>query len=413
VKLIDSQGRLFSKVNIIDFLVIVTLICILPAFYFGYKVFTKRPEVKAPKREFVEIETNCWLIKLEPEVLKLISVGDKELDENGQVIGEIINLGESTPYSYKFDIGRGQKIVREDPILKQVKARLKLKAEVKQGNPYYKDMPIKIGLPLEFVTDEYSLTATTLKEEQKEEGRREKLVERIIDLYVTLKDLDEDTLKQVSVGDKELDENGNIIAEILSLGKIERSSLELDLGHSNFVIGEDSSKKQVSTKMRLSCQVNENNQFYFKGKKVQYNTSLEFKTDKYKVKGLMAKSFEITSPIEERWISLRVKFSGVVPEVASIVQTGDTEKDAFEKTVARIALIISNRPSQMLTLKKDKFITLNHPFYKDILASLDVLCVEKEGVYYFKNYPVKMGNNIVFTADLYSISGIIVGMEMK
>jgi predicted protein tyrosine phosphatase len=406
---IDEKGRLFGKINIIDFLVIVFLLCLVPMFYFGYKVSTTKPVIVSPERELIEIKANCRLIKLKPEVLKLISVGDKELDENGQVIGEIISLGESVPYSYEFNIGRGQKIIKQDPILKQMEARLKLKAEVKQDNLYYKDKPIKIDSPLEFVTNKYSFEATPLKEEQKEE----KLEERIIDLYVTLKDLDEDTLKQISIGDKELDENGNIIAEILKLGNIENNSLEFDLGASNFIIGEDSRKKQIFTKMRLRCQIKNGKQLYFKDKRVRVSSLLEFKTDKYRVMGLIAKAFKITLPLEEKWISLQVKFSGVLPEVANVVQKGDIEKDAFEKTVARISSIISNKQSQVLTLKEDEFISLKHPFNKDILASLDVRCIEKEGVYYYKNYPVKMGNNIVFATDLYSISGVIVGMEIR
>ncbi|MBL7132260.1 MAG: hypothetical protein ISS45_12825 [Candidatus Omnitrophica bacterium] len=368
---------------------------------------TKEPE--ATQEEFIEIEKDCRFIKVRPEVLQLISVGDKELGWDGEVMGEIVSLGESKPYKYEFDIGTGQKIVKEAMILRQVGAKLKLKTAVQNGSLYYKGKMIKIGSTFEFKTGKYAIVAILLKEEEEEE----EIQTRIIDLYVTLKDLDEDTLKKISVGNKEVDEKGETIAEILSLGKIEDNSLEFNLGSGNFVMGQDSNKRQISTKMRLKCQVKDSNQLYFKGEKAESNTFLEFKTDKYKAIGLVAKTFEITPLIKEKWISLRVKFSGVLPEVATTIQKGDIEKDALEKTVARISTVISNNPSQVLTLKDDEFITLSHPFQRDILSSLDVLCIEKEGVYYFKNYPVKMGNNITFTTDLYSISGLIVGMEMK
>ncbi len=39
--LIDDKGRLFGKWNIIDVLVIMFLLCTMPMFYYGYKIFTR------------------------------------------------------------------------------------------------------------------------------------------------------------------------------------------------------------------------------------------------------------------------------------------------------------------------------------------------------------------------------------
>ena len=126
---------------------------------------------------------------------------------------------------------------------------------------------------------------------------------------------------------------------------------------------------------------------------------------------VVGEAFDLVA--EEKWLSLQVKFPGVIGEVAIAIQKGDTEKDDFDKTVARIQSIISNNPSQIVSVKEGEVIILTHPFNKDLLLSLDVLCMEKKGVYYFKSYPVKLGNNIVFCTDLYSISGIIIGMELE
>ena len=80
-----------------------------------------------------EIEVYCKFINIEPEVLKLIEVGDKETDRNNETLGEIIWIGESIQYQHKFDIGGGQLLIREDPALKELPARLKLKTRIK-GN---------------------------------------------------------------------------------------------------------------------------------------------------------------------------------------------------------------------------------------------------------------------------------------
>ncbi|GAG14296.1 unnamed protein product, partial [marine sediment metagenome] len=157
MRVIDERGRLFSKINVIDFLVILFLLCLVPAFYFGYKILTKKPEVIEEEKEFIEVaEIDYKFIKVSPELAKIISIGDKERDEDGQVIGEIVSLGQNMPYKYEFDIGEEQKIIKEDPALKQIEAKLKLKAEVKGGKPYYKDREIKIDSPLEFKTEKYT-----------------------------------------------------------------------------------------------------------------------------------------------------------------------------------------------------------------------------------------------------------------
>ena len=279
MKIIDEKGRLFGKINVIDFMVISFLFFLVPAFYIGYKIILEQPKLKVSGREFIEIEINCRLIKLKPELLKMISVGEKELDENGEVIGEIISLGQSEPYAYKFDIGE-KIIIKEDALLKQVEAKLKLKAEVKQGRPYYKEREIIIG------------------------------------------------------------------------------------------------------------------------------SSLEFKTDKYEITGLLY--------LKEKWLKFRVKFTGVGPEVARSLLKGDVEKDVFERTIGRIDSILSNEPAMLETITVEgKFVTLNHPFNRDIVVFLDAQCMEKDGAYYYKNSLAKMGNEIVFNTTSYSISGMIVGIRIE
>jgi len=164
MRIIDERGKLFGKVNVIDFLVIVFLFCLMPMFYFGYKLMTKKPVAPMKKESFV-IEANCHFIKLQPELLQLILVDDKELDAHGEVIGEIISLGEIVPYKYTIDIGKGQKITQEHANFKQIKAKIKLKVEARNNELYYKGNIIKIDLPFKFETDKYTLTTIPFKEE--------------------------------------------------------------------------------------------------------------------------------------------------------------------------------------------------------------------------------------------------------
>jgi hypothetical protein len=397
MKIIDGAGRLFGKINIIDFLVLTLVFCLLPMFYFGYKIYTKKPiAVVVPKKNLANIETDCLLVQLDPQVLKMISVGDKEIN-GGQIIGEIISLGKSGPQKYEFDLG-GTTITKFDNILKQCEARLKLSCEIKGNELFYKDKPIRLSAPFNFQSNNYNVLAMPF-------GREET---KVIDLYITLKNLDEETAKKISIGDKDLDAYGKINAEILNVGKIETNSFEVDLGRNNFVVGEDVSKKQVSTKMRLYCKVLGNSQLYYKDTRIESLSPIQFNTTNYSAIGIIAKTYNV-----ERWMLAKVKFSGIFPEISQILQKGDVEKDNLSNIEARIISILENKPSQVLVIKETDFIQVAHPFQRDITALIEVKCYEKEGTYFFKNYPIKMGNSFVFSTDLYSISGIIIGVEMK
>ena len=193
--------------------------------------------------------------------------------------------------------------------------------------------------------------------------------------------------------------------------EVENSIFRFGIGSNEFVIGEDAGKKQISVLMRMQCQTNENNQIFFKGINIEYNKLVEFKTDKYKANVLISKSF-LT---DEEWVSLRVKFSGVIPEIAFIVHEGDIETDGNGNTIAKITSIISNNPSEVLVVSANdtKFVKLKHPFNKEIICLINVLCIEKEGEFYFKNQSLKIGKEISFSTGAYSITGLIVGIEIK
>lgn len=292
MRLIDEKARLFGKINVIDFLVILFLVCLVPMFYFGYKIMTKKPVVSEGT---IELETNCRFTRLKPEVLKLISVGDKQVDENAQVIGEIISLGEIVPFKYEFEIGgmgTEEKIIREVSHLKQLEAKLKLITEIKGNKLYYKDRIVKFGSPLEFTTNKYSVTILPIRLRKKRE--------------------------------------------------------------------------------------------------------------------------------EE--VTLKVKFRNVLPEIAAIVKPGDEQVEVSEqmhgskRIMAKVRRIISNKPAEVVSLSAGQatWKIIGHPDYRDLVLELDILCEQRGNELFFTQYKLpKIGLPFNFSADLYLISGIVIGMERK
>lgn len=291
MKIIDEKGRLFGKINVIDFLVLIFLFSLVPMFYFGYKFLNTPEKLKEEKKELINVELNCKLIRLGPKLLKVISIGDKELDEDSRVIAEILNIGNEEPLKYEFDIGNKEIIYHEDQELKQVLTKMRITAAVKGDTLYYKD------------------------------------------------------------------------------------------------------------------------------KKISLNSVFEFKTDKYSVNAVVASDKKTKKQLKEVWVQLKVKFTDIIPELSAAIKEKDKEVDPEGKVVANLNTILTNKSADILTmtLKENKvvYVSGTHPVFKEIIALLSVLCIDKEGTLYFKNYPVKIGNSITFTTDSYAVSGTIIGLEIK
>lgn len=397
MKIIDEKGKLFGKINIIDFLVIIFLLCFIPMTYFGYKIFSKKPT--QGKYLLTEKQMSFIFKGIRPDTLKLIALNDRELDENSQSIGQIIWVGKAMQHRNVFDNGLGAIRSELDPVLKDLPVTLKLKVEVRDNGLYYKNKKIVAGEPIYFKTDKYTLDAFLYIEEK-------------IDVFLTLKDLKDEQLRLISVGDKELGEDGDIAFEILSLGKAENDKLEINLGGGKFISGENSARKQISIRARLKCNFGKDAKLYFKGEELSDNSLFQFITDKYSVIGKIQSTYG-SMAFKEKWARIQVKFSGVLPEVASIIKKEDTEMSPDNIIMAKIIDIVASKAGDVLTVKDDKFLIVSNPYQKDIVVLLDILCFEKDGTLYFKNYPVKMGNLIMFSTDIYSLTGVIIGFENR
>ena len=171
IRVIDEQGRLFGKLNLIDFLVILFFFySSMQICFFGYKIINKKKIMDKPLplelriNKLKEINLNFVFYKLDPKVLNLISVGDKEIDNNGQVIGEILYLEKPEFFTYGVNVGGGGKLNIKDTTFKKMFAILRIKAEVRQDKLYYKDKRIMLNSLIDFKTDKYQAEAAYLSE---------------------------------------------------------------------------------------------------------------------------------------------------------------------------------------------------------------------------------------------------------
>ncbi len=168
MKVIDEKGRLFGIINIIDFLVISFLAFLIPIFYYGYTLFTKRTAClkEANQKDFGIIEVNCDLINLNQEILRLIMVGDVEINKNRKVIGKIIWIGESQPIFYIINPERNKSFKAQDVEFRKLPIKLKIEVGKNNQNLYYNDQRIADGQFFYFRTRKYTVKAILVQKNE-------------------------------------------------------------------------------------------------------------------------------------------------------------------------------------------------------------------------------------------------------
>lgn len=416
MKIIDDQGRFLGKINVIDLLVILFLLCMLPLFSLGHRLLINRRVSLVEKTKVVaEKVIPFTLVNIKPEVLGLIAVGDKEVNELGEEIGKITWIGEVQPSKRIVNLGRDENLTITDPTTRELPVKIKIKAEIKENKLLYKKDPIAIDCPVRFKTNKYSVSAVYLSSENKD-----KRIEEYIEVPFKFIKIDPEVIKLIKVGDAELDNEGNILCEVLEIGESKEYKHRLNLAsyenQQDVIDGEtslsakDTVLRELPVKLRLRVET-EGNNIYYKGKKLTFVSPVYFKTDKYYVEAAIAIP---TKERREKWVEVKVKIASVTPEIGSMIKEGYIERDRASRIIGKLKAITSNNPSQIqaVKLEENKLIVINDPFRNDIIASLELLClIGTDESLYFKDFPVKVGSQITFVSDLYMVSGAIIGIN--
>jgi len=102
-----------------------------------------------------------------------------------------------------------------------------------------------------------------------------------------------------------------------------------------------------------------------------------------------------------------------MPELAKVLKEGNLEKDQNGKPIGKLVKIISDSPTDCTCGNNQGMGP--HSDYRDIKAIFDLTCTEERGAPVYRGYStkniIKIGNSINFSTDLYSIEGIITGVE--
>ena len=408
MQIIDEKGRLFGKINIVDFLVILFLVCIMPAFYFGYKILN-RPPVVVEKGVLTSIDVYAILKDLSPEIAKLISVGDKELDDNGNVIGEILDVGKIESNFVEIDLDEEETIVKEDAQKKQVSVKMRVMGELKGNDILYKGNKLKIGSMIDFKTAKYRTKGMIISKisEFSREIKVSKSGLSPINIGLLFKNLSPEVALLVSEGDFETDSDGDTIAKVLAVGKSEPYSYKVYLGDGNYATRTDSQKRQLLVKMEIMGRV-EGKTFYFKDKRIALDSKIAFNTNEYSIEGIVAKEPTPVKTSVNLPINIGLLFKNLSPEVALLVSEGDFETDSDGDTIAKVLAVGKSEPySYKVYLGDGNYATRTDSQKRQLLVKMEIMGRVEGKTFYFKDKRIALDSKIAFNTNEYSIEGIV------
>ena len=159
MKIIDEKGRLFGRINIVDFSIILLLLIVIPTFFYIYEVLGKRP-TRVPYT-WVKVEAVTFTI---PEIAELFKPGDVSRDEFGDPDGKLLKILKKD-YAYS-------KMVKDATVNKHgyripvfLELELWCTRSIKGKRWYYRRFPLGLSLEkgFDFGTGKYDIECFAIK----------------------------------------------------------------------------------------------------------------------------------------------------------------------------------------------------------------------------------------------------------
>ncbi|MBU5255026.1 DUF4330 domain-containing protein [Tissierella praeacuta] len=155
MKLIDEKGRIFGKINILDFIAMVLAVFLI--FLSGLKVLNKDLTDLSVKDEIVNVEVEATIV-IDKGYLDVIKVGD-QLGEMKHYLDAYVEDVEILPVQVTNLDKDGNVVMSIDPMME--KARIKFKATTPYKNYSYKfgKQELRQGKTIFIESDLYRLKA--------------------------------------------------------------------------------------------------------------------------------------------------------------------------------------------------------------------------------------------------------------
>lgn len=162
MKLIDGKGKIFGKINLFDFLVILFLVGLIPVFYLGNKALLKRTDVK----DFKMIPIQVKFTSIIPELANALHEGDVIKNSDGEAIGVLKRVISNAPSEAisinQLNIRTNDYLLVPNPSAKDVVCLFKLNCTEEKGCLFFNGYTVKIGSNLILSSDNYDIQGITI-----------------------------------------------------------------------------------------------------------------------------------------------------------------------------------------------------------------------------------------------------------
>jgi len=402
--IIDKEGKLFKKINLLDFLILVCVVlAVLMAGYVYYQSFSqkKAAEIGLEEKLLDSLPVDIMLVDLDKSFLAKIKKGLVTTDFAGNKLVEITDTFGYSPYVKLIDVGDGKKI----PIIKENKYQIKTKmiiyGWIKDDNFYYQDEQVKLskmisfyyagktlqGYPVHFINPDPKKNILTPAE----------FIIYMVNVPGEVKD-------RLGPEDLFYDKGGELSLEIKEIRNISNKKV-INLGDDHWQsLGRDDSN-QIQAKVIFWGEV-KNDNFYFNDQLIKFGKSFTVKLYNQEIIAYLAED-------ENNYTNVLVKLrvSQAKDYFINLIKSGDEVKAAESGEFARVMSVVMLGNSAEWHFKDDGLIKVYHPEKFDLEITMLVHCLDIKGDLFFKDQPVKIRSNFIFGPPKYSITGTIINIE--
>ncbi len=206
-------------------------------------------------------------------------------------------------------------------------------------------------------------------------------------------------VKKIRIGDMEKDEHGEVIARLKGFKQPQPYTEKLNLNDHESILLVNSNLQQIPAAFQMKLFIKENKVYYKNlNNEIKIDSLITFETSKYKLACKIKEGKK--KIISSKWISLKARFF-IMPEIAKIIKDGDMDWDE-SKGQLKVESVLSSKSWNVVSPNEN---------YQEVVLSMKLRCIIENNDCYYDNSLVRIGRNIQFTSDIYSITGTIIGIN--
>jgi len=202
----------------------------------------------------------------------------------------------------------------------------------------------------------------------------------------------------LKTGDRELDTSKEIIAEVTWLGEIKPYTHSIILDQEIEKTVNDMNLFERTAQVKIKTYLN-GSYSYYKGARVGFNAPIFFVFNRNNYTAIVMKD----TSLKEAWIPVQVELKKVPADIVAMLSKGYFEYEKTGKVIGRLKNFNYCRPVAFRTEKTPNDTATAY----DMNLAMDLLCNEKNGSLYYRSQPIKPGNNIELTSNIYLSSTIV------